>query len=143
MELAFQAKRTDRIPRIVRGSKKKRSQKLGKELELFAFQTVGQGLPFGCLKAALRERLENFLKKAQKTAGQQVITPHIGVKNYMFVQPLPSMEPTLFNPSIHLQKTKRIVKTQNCPHHCEIYKTNHDLTKTYHFDLQSLAPYTL
>ena len=52
-------------------------------MELFSFsQKVGQGLPLWLPKgAALRERLENFLKKAQKSAGyDQVITPHIGSK---------------------------------------------------------------
>ena len=64
---------------------KQRDHKLGKEMELFSFsQKVGQGLPLWLPKgAALRERLENFLKKAQKSAGyDQVITPHIGSKNY-------------------------------------------------------------
>ena len=58
-------------------------RKLGKELDLFTFsQRVGQGLPMWLPKgAALRERLENFLKKAQKKGGyDQVITPHIGSK---------------------------------------------------------------
>lgn len=64
-------------------AKKRDHRKLGKELELFTFsQKVGQGLPLWLPKgAALRERLENFLKKAQKAAGyQQVITPHIANK---------------------------------------------------------------
>ena len=49
-------------------AKQRDHRKLGKELELFTFsQTVGQGLPLWLPKgAALRERLENFLKKAQK-----------------------------------------------------------------------------
>ena len=111
MELAFQSKKelTEYLE-LLEEAKKRDHRKLGKELELFAFsQTVGQGLPLWLPKgAALRERLENFLKKAQKTAGyEQVITPHIGSKElYVCSATTPSMEPTLFNPSIHLQKTK-------------------------------------
>ena len=61
-------------------AKKRDHRRLGKEMELFTFsQKVGQGLPLWLPKgAALRERLENFLKKAQFKAGyEQVITPHI------------------------------------------------------------------
>ena len=64
---------------LVEEAKKRDHRKLGKELELFAFsQKVGQGLPLWLPKgAALRERLEDFLKKAQKKAGyEMVITPH-------------------------------------------------------------------
>jgi len=64
-------------------AKKRDHRKLGKELELFHFsQRVGQGLPLWLPKgAALRDRLEQFLKKAQKKAGyEQVVTPHIGQK---------------------------------------------------------------
>lgn len=48
---------------------KRDHRKLGKELELFTFsQKVGQGLPLWLPKgAALRERLENFLKKLRKS----------------------------------------------------------------------------
>lgn len=68
---------------LLEEAKKRDHRKLGKELELFTFsQKVGQGLPLWLPKgAALRERLENFLKKAQKKAGyEQVVSPHIGQK---------------------------------------------------------------
>ena len=68
---------------LLEEAKRRDHRKLGKELELFAFsQKVGQGLPLWLPKgAALRERLEQFLKKAQKKAGyEQVVTPHIGHK---------------------------------------------------------------
>ncbi|GAL77950.1 threonyl-tRNA synthetase [Algibacter lectus] len=68
---------------LLEEAKKRDHRKLGKELELFTFsQKVGQGLPLWLPKgAALRERLENFLKAAQKKAGyEMVITPHIGQK---------------------------------------------------------------
>ena len=68
---------------LLEEAKKRDHRKLGKELELFTFsQKVGQGLPLWLPKgAALRERLENFLKAAQKKAGyEMVVTPHIGQK---------------------------------------------------------------
>jgi threonyl-tRNA synthetase len=68
---------------LLEEAKKRDHRKLGKELELFAFsQKVGQGLPLWLPNgAALRERLENFLKTAQTKAGyEQVISPHIGNK---------------------------------------------------------------
>ena len=68
---------------LLEEAKKRDHRKLGKELELFTFsQKVGQGLPLWLPKgAALRERLEQFLKKAQKKAGyEMVMTPHIGQK---------------------------------------------------------------
>ena len=77
-----QAELTDYLEKLEE-AKKRDHRKLGKELELFTFsQRVGQGLPLWLPKgAALRERLENFLKKAQRNSGyEQVITPHIGSK---------------------------------------------------------------
>ena len=68
---------------LLEEAKKRDHRKLGRELELFTFsQKVGLGLPMWLPKwAALRERLENFLKKAQKKAGyEMVVTPHIGQK---------------------------------------------------------------
>ncbi|MBP1630864.1 MAG: thrS [Bacteroidetes bacterium] len=108
-------------------AKKRDHRKLGKELELFMFsQTVGQGLPMWLPKgAALRERLENFLKKVQKEYGyDQVLTPHIG-------------DVGLYKCSGHYQKygqdsfrtittpfegEEYFLKPMNCPHHVEIYK---------------------
>ena len=63
---------------LIEEAKKRDHRKLGKELELFTFsEKVGQGLPLWLPKGtALRERLENFLKAAQKKAGyEQVISP--------------------------------------------------------------------
>ena len=68
---------------LMEEAKKRDHRKLGKELELFAFsQRVGAGLPLWLPKgAALRDRLEQFLRSVQKEYGyQQVITPHIGNK---------------------------------------------------------------
>jgi threonyl-tRNA synthetase len=77
-------KMLDEYMEMIEEAKKRDHRKIGKELELFAFsQRVGQGLPLWLPKGAqLRERLENFLKKIQKIYGyEQVITPHIGLKD--------------------------------------------------------------
>jgi len=53
---------------LLEEAKRRDHRKLGKELELFAFsQKVGQGLPLWLPKgAALRDRLEQFLKKHKR-----------------------------------------------------------------------------
>ena len=109
-------------------AKKRDHRKLGKELELFAFsQNVGQGLPLWLPKgAALRERLENFLKKAQKKAGyQQVVTPHIGHKNlYVTSGHYEKYGADSFQPiKTPKEDEEFLLKPMNCPHHIEIFKT--------------------
>jgi threonyl-tRNA synthetase len=64
-------------------AKKRDHRKLGRELELFTFsEKVGMGLPMWLPNGAmLRERLQQFLQRAQVKAGYlPVITPHIGHK---------------------------------------------------------------
>jgi len=112
---------------LLEEAKKRDHRKLGQELGLFAFsQRVGKGLPLWLPKgAALRERLEQFMRTAQRKAGYQpVITPHIGSK-------------ALYETSGHWDKYGAdsfqpietpeegelfMLKPMNCPHHCEIYK---------------------
>jgi len=112
---------------LLEEAKKRDHRKLGKELELFAFSnTVGQGLPLWLPKgAALRELLENFLKKAQKKAGyQQVITPHIGHKNlYVTSGHYEKYGEDSFQPiSTPKEGEEFLLKPMNCPHHIEIFK---------------------
>lgn len=108
-------------------AKKRDHRKLGKELELFHFSPrVGQGLPLWLPKgAALRERLENFLRATQKEQGyQQVITPHIGMKDlYVTSGHYAKYGKDSFQP-IHTpaEDEEFLLKPMNCPHHCEIYK---------------------
>ena len=95
---------------------------------MFAFsQKVGQGLPLWLPKgAALRERLENFLKVAQKKAGyEQVITPHIGSKElYVCSGHYQKYGADSFQPiQTPNEGEEFLLKPMNCPHHCEIYKT--------------------
>ncbi|HQH09664.1 MAG TPA: threonine--tRNA ligase, partial [Bacteroidales bacterium] len=108
-------------------AKKRDHRKLGKELELFTFsQRVGQGLPLWLPNgAALRERLENFLKDVQKVHGyQQVITPHIGQKElYVTSGHYAKYGASSFRSIKTPQEGEEfMLKPMNCPHHCEIYK---------------------
>ena len=113
---------------LLEEAKKRDHRKLGKELELFTFsQRVGQGLPLWLPKgAALRERLESFLKKAQKKAGyEMVVTPHIGQKElYVTSGHYAKYGADSFQP-IHTpaEGEEFLLKPMNCPHHCEIYNS--------------------
>ena len=113
---------------LIEEAKKRDHRKLGKELELFTFShKVGIGLPLWLPKgAALRERLEGFLKKAQKKAGyEQVITPHIGHKElYMTSGHYQKYGSDSFQPiETPAEGESFLLKPMNCPHHCEIYKS--------------------
>jgi len=111
---------------LLEEAKQRDHRKLGKELELFAFSSkVGQGLPLWLPKgAALRDRLESFLKKAQKKAGyEMVMTPHIGQKElYVTSGHYEKYGEDSFQP-IHTPKEGEefLLKPMNCPHHCEIF----------------------
>ncbi|MCG5644882.1 threonine--tRNA ligase [Flavobacteriaceae bacterium LSUCC0859] len=113
---------------LLEEAKKRDHRKLGKEMELFTFsQKVGQGLPLWLPKgAALRERLENFLKKAQKKAGyEMVVTPHIGQKElYVTSGHYAKYGEDSFQP-IKTPKMDEefLLKPMNCPHHCEVYNS--------------------
>lgn len=121
-------KELDEYLTLLEEAKKRDHRKLGKELELFTFsEKVGQGLPLWLPKgAALRDRLEQFLRKAQVKAGyQQVVTPHIGSKNlYVTSGHYEKYGKDSFQP-IHTpdEDEEFLLKPMNCPHHCEIYKS--------------------
>ncbi|ALM21634.1 threonyl-tRNA synthetase [Nonlabens sp. MIC269] len=113
---------------LLEEAKKRDHRKLGKELQLFTFsQRVGQGLPLWLPKgAALRERLENFLKAAQKKAGyEMVVSPHIGSKElYVTSGHYAKYGEDSFQPiTTPADDEEFLLKPMNCPHHCEIYKS--------------------
>ena len=113
---------------LLEEAKKRDHRKLGKALELFTFsQKVGQGLPLWMPKgAALRERLENFLKAAQKKAGyEMVVSPHIGNKELYITS---GHYAKYGEDSFQANKTPNegeefMLKPMNCPHHCEMYNS--------------------
>lgn len=110
-------------------AKKRDHRKLGKELELFTFsEKVGMGLPLWLPKgAALRERLEQFMRTAQTKAGYlPVITPHIALKElYVCSGHYEKYGADAFQPINTPQEGEQFfLKPMNCPHHCEIYKSS-------------------
>lgn len=122
-------KQLDEYLHFLEEAQKRDHRKLGKELELFTFsEKVGQGLPLWLPKgAALRERLENFLKKAQRASGyEQVVTPHIAHKNlYVTSGHYEKYGEDSFQPIRTPHPDEEFfLKPMNCPHHCEIYKTS-------------------
>ena len=112
---------------LLEEAKKRDHRKLGKEMELFAFSPkVGPGLPLWLPKgAALRDRLEQFLRKIQRRYGYlQVITPHIGNKQlYVTSGHYAKYGKDSFQP-IHTPEEgeEYLLKPMNCPHHCEIFR---------------------
>lgn len=122
-------KELDEYLTLLEEAKKRDHRKLGKELELFAFsEKVGLGLPLWLPKGAmLRERLQNFMQKAQMESGYlPVITPHIGSKNlYITSGHYEKYGKDSFQP-IHTPEEGEefMLKPMNCPHHCEIYKAS-------------------
>jgi threonyl-tRNA synthetase len=113
---------------LLEEAKRRDHRKLGKELELFAFsEKVGMGLPLWLPKGTiLRERLENFLKRAQVRAGYSpVVTPHIASKElYVTSGHYAKYGKDSFQPIRTPDEDEEyLLKPMNCPHHCEIYKT--------------------
>ncbi len=124
-----QQKELDEYLALVEEAKKRDHRKLGKELELFAFsEKVGSGLPLWLPKGAmLRERLQQFLQKAQIASGYlPVMTPHIGAKQlYVTSGHWEKYGKDSFRPITTPQEGEEfMLKPMNCPHHCEIYKSS-------------------
>lgn len=113
---------------LLEEAKKRDHRKIGKEMELFTFSSkVGMGLPLWLPKGAeLRGRLEDFLKKVQKSYGYlPVVTPHIGNKElYVTSGHYAKYGKDSFQP-IHTPQEgeEYLLKPMNCPHHCEIYRS--------------------
>ena len=119
-------KELDEYLALLEEAVKRDHRKLGRELELFTFSPlVGQGLPLWLPKgAALRDRLEQFLRKVQKKYGYlQVITPHIGNVNlYKTSGHYAKYGADSFRPITTPQEGEEFfLKPMNCPHHCQIY----------------------
>ncbi len=111
---------------LLEEAKKRDHRKIGKEMELFMFsEKVGMGLALWLPKGTkLREKLEQFLRKAQQKAGYlPVVTPHIGNKIlYVTSGHYEKYGKDSFQP-IHTpnEDEEFLLKPMNCPHHCEIY----------------------
>lgn len=122
-------KELDEYLALLEEAKKRDHRKLGKELELFTFsEKVGSGLPLWLPKGAmLRDRLQQFLQKAQLDTGYvPVMTPHIGSKQlYVTSGHWEKYGKDSFRPITTPQEGEEfMLKPMNCPHHCEIYKSS-------------------
>lgn len=109
-------------------AKKRDHRKLGKALKLFTFsEEVGAGLPLWLPKGAvLREQLIQFMRKAQVKAGYDpVVSPHIGAKQlYVTSGHYDKYGEDSFHPiTTPKDGEEYFLKPMNCPHHCEIYKS--------------------
>ena len=114
--------------KMIEEAKKRDHRVIGKQMELFTFSAkVGQGLPLWLPKGAdLRGRLEEFLKKIQKSYGYlPVVTPHIGNKDlYVTSGHWAKYGKDSFRPIQTPQEGEEyLLKPMNCPHHCEIYRS--------------------
>src|SRR5476651_256207 len=106
-------------------------RKLGKELELFVFDTedVGPGLPLWLPKGTvLIEELEKLAKETEFAAGyQRVRTPHIARERlYQTSGHLPYYAESMFPPmclqeSEGGEKVTYYLKAMNCPHHHKLF----------------------
>lgn len=122
------AKELEEYLQFLEEAKRRDHRKLGAELEIFTFsEKVGKGLPLWLPKGAmLRERLENFLKRAQLRSGYlPVVTPHIGSKQlYITSGHWDKYGEDSFQPIKTPEEGEEfMLKPMNCPHHCEIYKS--------------------
>ena len=113
---------------VLEEAKKRDHRKLGKEMELFTFSNrVGLGLPLWLPRGSqMRFTLESFLRKKQAEMGYvQVVTPHIGSKDlYITSGHWAKYGKDSFQPIQTPQEGEvYMLKPMNCPHHCEIYRS--------------------
>jgi threonyl-tRNA synthetase len=110
--------------KMVEEAKKRDHRKLGKELELFAFdEEVGAGLPLWLPNGTvIADELENLAKEKEAEQGyKRVRSPHIAKDSlYHKSGHLPYYEDSMY-PSMDLDNEKYYLKAMNCPHHHKIY----------------------
>ena len=105
-------------------AKKRDHRKLGKELNIFAFdEEIGPGLPLWLPNgAAMIEELEQLAKETERKAGyDQVRTPHL-TKGSLYEKSghLEHYKESMY-PAMDIDGTEYYVKPMNCPHHHKIY----------------------
>jgi len=128
----------DEHVKMMEEAKKRDHRKLGKELELYAFdEEVGAGLPLWLPKgAAIADRLEELAKKKEDEQGyMRVRSPHIAKEElYLRSGHLPYYEDSMY-PAMEMDNEKYYLKAMNCPHHHKIYgatpKSYRDLPVRY------------
>ncbi|WP_185851724.1 threonine--tRNA ligase [Blattabacterium cuenoti] len=103
-------------------------RKIGKKLKFFIFSDeVGTGLPLWLPRGTIfRKNLEEFLTNIQKESGyEMIVTPHIGHKKlYIRSGHWNKYGKDSFQPiQTPRQKEEFLLKPMNCPHHCEVYRS--------------------
>jgi len=112
-------------------AKKRDHRRIGKEMQLFAFDSeqVGPGLPLWMPKGTvLVEELEKLAKETEFEAGyERVRTPHLAKESlYLTSGHLPYYEESMF-PAMEFEedtggeKVRYFLKAMNCPHHHKIF----------------------
>jgi threonyl-tRNA synthetase len=105
-------------------AKKRDHRKLGKELEIYAFdEQVGPGLPLWLPNGTvLVEELEALAKQKEAEQGyKRVRSPHIAKADlYHTSGHLPYYEDGMF-PAMELDNEKYYLKAMNCPHHHKMF----------------------
>ncbi|MBT3320667.1 MAG: threonine--tRNA ligase [Anaerolineae bacterium] len=105
-------------------AKKRDHRKLGKELDIFAFdEEVGPGLPLWLPNGAvIIEELEQLAKQMEREAGyKQVRSPHL-TKEDLFIRSghLPYYAESMY-PPMEMEGTNYFIKPMNCPMHHKIF----------------------
>ncbi len=125
--LAFENKdELEKYLEMRREAEKRDHRKLGKQLELFAFnENVGPGLPLWLPKGTvLVEELEKLAKETEQSAGyHRVRSPHLTKgKLYELSGHLAHYKEVMY-PAMELDGEEAYyVKPMNCPHHHMIFK---------------------
>lgn len=114
----------DEYVKQVEEAKKRDHRKLGKELELFAFdEEVGAGLPLWLPRGAvIVDALEELARKKETEQGyKRVRSPHIAKEElYLRSGHLPYYAEGMY-PPMEMDNEKYYLKAMNCPHHHKIY----------------------
>lgn len=110
--------------KMLEEAKKRDHRKLGKELELFAFDDeVGPGLPLWLPKGTIiADVLEDLAKRKEKEQGYvRVRSPHIA-KDKLYIRSghLPYYAESMF-PPMAMDNEIYYLKAMNCPHHHKIF----------------------
>ena len=105
-------------------AKKRDHRKLGKELELFTFDSeVGAGLPLWLPKGTIIiNELESLAKSEEKKRGyQEIKTPHL-TKGTLYEKSghLDHYKDSMYPPMI-IDDLEYYLKPMNCPHHHKVY----------------------
>jgi len=122
-------------------AKRRDHRKLGKDLELFAFDDeVGAGLPLWLPKGAvIVEILEKLAKMKEKEHEYMIVrSPHIAKEDlYLRSGHLPYYADSMY-PPMDMDNTKYYLKAMNCPHHHKIFAAT---KKSYRDMPQRLTEY--